>query len=160
MPSNTPILITNETQNSHNDKEEFNVNNSKEENDKEEFKATISKEENATQSLPFDVNRVLQQNQKRQIGHMEYFTRDTPLPAVTMENPALVVIGCSRLDAILNTLGEVSSLPGIHQYSLYLSLGCLESINKTVYSSISSSIDYFIINNENHSFKPYESYYP
>ena len=152
MPSNTPILITNETQNSHNDKEEFkatiskeendkeefNVNISKEENDKKRFNVIISKEENATQSLPFDVNRVLQHNQKRQIGHMEYFIRDTPLPATTMENPALVVIGCSRLDAILNTLGEVSNLPGIHQYSLYLSLGCLESINKTLYSSISS----------------------
>ena len=69
---------------------------------------------------------------------MDYFIRDTPLSAITMENPALVVIGCSRLDAILKTLQEVSNLPGIHQYSIYLSLGCLESINKTVYSPISS----------------------
>ena len=89
---------------------------------------------------------------------MDYFIRDTPLPAITMENPALVVIGCSRLDAILKTLQEVSNLPGIHQYSIYLSLGCLESINKTVYSPISSYIDYFIISNENHSSKSYSSH--
>lgn len=94
---------------------------------------TLSNSVNHTENL-FNVQDVLRRNKTRRIGRMDFFLRDEPLPKKTMENPALVVIGCSRLNSIVRVLEEIAIIPGINDYSLYLSLGCIETITATVLS--------------------------
>lgn len=97
---------------------------------------------NQTENL-FNVQEVLLRNKTRRIGHMDYYLRDEPIPKKTMENPALVIIGCSRMNSIVRILEEITLIPGINNYSLYLSLGCVEKISVTVLSCYS---DYLIEN--------------
>lgn len=73
---------------------------------------------------------------------MDFFIHGTPLPSVSMDSPAIVILGCSRKEAILKTISLVSKLPGVDMYSLYLSLGCVERIWKSVPLSSSSSLAY------------------
>ena len=55
-----------------------------------------------------------------------------PLPTASFSNPALVVVGCSRLDAILTCFNTIFQLQGIEKYSLYLSIGCPNVLSEGV----------------------------
>lgn len=67
---------------------------------------------------------------------MDFFVSKTPLPPLTMESPAIVILACSRKDSIMNTIQNVTSLAGVEKYKLYLSLGCVERISKEVYLNV------------------------
>ena len=62
-------------------------------------------------------------------GHKYY------LPVVaadkrTMENPAIAVLGCRRMDMLLDIVSSLSSMASIQSYSVYVSLGCPEAIEQ------------------------------
>ena len=48
------------------------------------------------------------------------------------DNRAIVIIGCSRMEQMKLSILNVFALSGIEKYSVYLSLGCPESVNKDV----------------------------
>ena len=47
-----------------------------------------------------------------------------------MENPAIVIIACRRLEQVLNQISVLQSMPSFANYSLYVSLGCPEAISR------------------------------
>lgn len=69
---------------------------------------------------------------------MEFFLSPNPLPDNTFSNPALVVLGCSRKDALLNCFRTIFSLSGIEQYALYLSMGCVDRLSVSVTIPVAS----------------------
>ena len=71
-------------------------------------------------------------SKKRVLSNMEFFLSPNPLPDNTFSNPALVVLGCSRKDAILNCFRTLFSLSGVEQYRLYLSMGCIDRLSAAV----------------------------
>lgn len=69
---------------------------------------------------------------RRTLSNVEYYLSEEPLPTSTFSNPALVVLGCSRLDAIITCFNTILQLHGIEKYTLYLSMGCPNRLSEDV----------------------------
>lgn len=52
-----------------------------------------------------------------------------------MDDPAIVVLACRRIDELTNLLNALSALPDVAAFSLYVSFGCPESLNATGFQS-------------------------
>ena len=71
------------------------------------------------------------QMKTRRIGVMDFVLSSEPVKQSVMESPAIVIIGCSRKDAILKSLKCVFDLQGSQDYDIYLSLGCKDRLSVT-----------------------------
>ena len=60
-------------------------------------------------------------------------TRAPTSPALTYpDSRAIVIIGCNRMEQMRLSVLNVFALYGVEKYSVYLSLGCPERVNKDV----------------------------
>ena len=64
------------------------------------------------------------------------FTIPSKIESSAIRNPAVLIITCSRKEAITHVTNNLFSLSGINLFTVYLSMGCPDLLRKSVGNSI------------------------
>ena len=67
--------------------------------------------------------------QYRLLNNQQYFLSSFPFSIQSMQNPAIVLIACRRQEMIESLLSSLGKMSTIHDYSVYISFGCPESMS-------------------------------
>lgn len=90
----------------------------------------------ATQKVPTQVQKSSESNASLQklriVGGIPFLVDDSSFEMHQLRNPAIAIIGCSRLDSIITSLSNLLKLKGVEAFTIYVSLGCPRSVSHSV----------------------------
>ena len=69
----------------------------------------------------------------RMLGGIPFLVDETLLKVQPLSNPAVAILGCSRIQSIRDSLSSVLNLKGVEDFTIYVSLGCPDIVSRSVF---------------------------